>query len=111
MSIEELDTMIEVLLEENISYEIDGIVQNESVEHKVMLMYKDESELVVVSDGYYDGFSEFFKNQGRFYNSAADGGSYRPLPGDIFFLGNDVDAATHTGIVVSINGNVITYVL
>lgn len=57
----------------------------------------------------------YFKSVGRFYSSKAYGGTYTPKAGDIFFWGKvdsvtkNVDA-THTGIVVSVNGENMTVI-
>lgn len=68
------------------------------------------SSSIVPKTASCDVSMEFFKTAGRFYASATNGGTYRPQAGDIFFTGPSSDNATHTGIVVSINGTTITYV-
>lgn len=46
-------------------------------------------------------------NQGRHYLSAAYGGSYTPVPGDLIFINNTPAAPGHIGIVVSVSGNTV----
>lgn len=43
--------------------------------------------------------------QNRFYDSAARGGTQTPQIGDLFFLGYDISAPSHVGIVVSVDVN------
>lgn len=46
-------------------------------------------------------------NQGRHYLSAAYGGTYIPVPGDLIFINDTPAAPGHIGIVVSVSGNTI----
>lgn len=43
--------------------------------------------------------------QSRFYYSPANGGTQSPQVGDIFFLGSNINAPSHVGIVVSVDVN------
>lgn len=50
---------------------------------------------------------EVLVNQGRFYNSAANGGTQTPMVGDIFFLGAPNSTPSHVGIIVGVDVNYI----
>lgn len=43
--------------------------------------------------------------QSRFYYSPANGGTQSPQVGDIFFLGSNINAPSHVGIIVSVDVN------
>lgn len=51
-----------------------------------------------------------FKNRGCFYYSSANGGSYTPKIGDIFFTGTSKTSSSHTGIVTGVSSSQITVI-
>ena len=51
-----------------------------------------------------------FKDNGCFYYSSANGGSYTPKSGDIFFVGTSKTSSSHTGIVKSVSSYKITVI-
>lgn len=59
ISINESDIIVELVVEERLLYEYGNAMEEEFIEHNIGLMYDEEGELLVVSDGYIVDCSEF----------------------------------------------------
>lgn len=59
ISINESDIIVELVVEERLLYKYGNAMEEEFIEHNIGLMYDEEGELLVVSDGYIVDCSEF----------------------------------------------------
>lgn len=68
------------------------------------------STTVITKTSNCDTLMNPFKQSSRYYLSASYGGSYRPVAGDIFSMGDVQNDSSHVGIVVSSNANTISVI-
>lgn len=65
---------------------------------------------VIPVRAYAPYLADDFQNKGRYYRSAAGGGTYTPQPGDIIFMYDTYNSPRHVGIVSAVYSGVVYYI-